>query len=370
MPAPLRIAQVSPLYESVPPKLYGGTERIASTLTEALVRAGHDVTLFASGDSLTSAKHVPIGRQALRLSGCRESLAPHLVMFEKLCAMREEFDIVHFHTEYMHFPIAERLGVPSISTMHGRLDFPEYQDLFAIHRSLPLVSISHQQRKAVSFANFVSTVYHGLDLSHLHYHPRGGDYLAFLGRISPEKGVEHAIEIAHRTGVKLKIAAKIETMDIDYYERMKPLLNGPLVEFVGEISDREKSDFLGNALALIFPITWPEPFGLVMIEAMATGTPVIAFKNGSVPEVIRHGQTGFIVDDVRGAANAIDLLHKIRRETCRVEVEERFSAERMASEYVKVYHDVIGKRSTSRRVTKTLVPKPIARDADIAGGIV
>lgn len=344
----LRIAQVAPLFESVPPKLYGGTERIVSSLTEALVRAGHDVTLFASDDSLTTARQMTIGRTALRLNGVKEPLAPHLVMFEKVRAHRNEFDIVHFHTEYMHFGVASQLGIPCISTMHGRLDLPEYQQLFAAFHQLHFVSISLYQRKPVPFAPFIGNVPHGLDLDRLPYSSDGDGYLAFLGRIAPEKGVEHAIEIARRTGMKLKIAAKIEPLENEYYQRVKPFFDEPFVEFIGEISDREKPEFLGRAAGLLFPIVWPEPFGLVMIEALACGTPVIAFRNGSVPEVIRHGQTGFIVHDVEEACDAVHSLSTISREVCRREAEERFSSDRMARDYVSIYRKLLERPVESR----------------------
>ena len=343
VPQKLRIAQVSPLFESVPPKLYGGTERIVSCLTEALVRAGHDVTLFASDDSFTSARHERAGHSALRLNSIKEPLVPHLVMFERVRKLRNEFDIVHFHTEYMQFGLAAHLGVPCVSTLHGRLDLPEYQHLFSAFNKLNLVSISMHQRRPIPTANFAANVPHGIDIERLKFTPGPGAYLAFLGRIAPEKGVEHAVEIARRTGMHLRIAAKIEPLENVYYQRVKPLFDEPFVEFIGEISDREKSEFLGEAAALVFPITWPEPFGLVMIEALACGTPVVAFRNGSVPEVIRHGETGFIVNDVDGACEAVRSIHKISRETCRKDALQRFSSGRMAEDYVGVYRRILNR---------------------------
>ena len=336
----MRIAQVAPLYESVPPKLYGGTERIVHNLTEALVGLGHEVTLFASGDSLTSAELVPIGESALRLAGTRECLAPHLLMFETLRRLSHRFDLVHFHTEYMHMPMAKMLGVPSVFTLHGRQDLPEYQSFYKEFADTPLVSISLSQRRPLPFANWVGNVYHGLEASHLSLVEEKGDYLAFVGRISPEKGIEHAIEIAKRAGIKLKIAAKIEPIDWDYYQSMRSLLEGPGVEFVGEINEQQKGEFMGRAKALLFPITWPEPFGLVMIESAACGTPVVAFRNGSVPEVIRDGETGFIVDDVEGAVRALGRLDSISPLACRRAFDERHSAERMAGDYVKIYESL------------------------------
>ena len=337
----MRIAQVAPLFESVPPKLYGGTERIVSNLTEALVRQGHDVTLFSSGDSLTSARHFPTGHESLRLSEAQDSLAPHFVMFEKLRRLENQFDIIHFHTENLHLAMFRSLNVPTVSTMHGRQDIREYSELYNEFKERPMVSISWHQRRPVPYANWVGTVYHGLNADHLRYNSKGGDYLAFLGRISPEKGVEHAVEIARRTGMKLKIAAKIEPkIYTEYTKKVLPLFDEPFVEFIGEIGDHEKSDFLGGAQATLFPITWPEPFGLVMIESLAVGTPVIAFKNGSVPEILNHGKTGFIVNNVDEACHELQRIKSISREDCRAEFVERFSSERMASDYVGIYESL------------------------------
>jgi glycosyltransferase involved in cell wall biosynthesis len=337
----LRIAQVSPLYESVPPKLYGGTERVVFHLSEALIALGHEVTVFASGDSVTSGRLVPTGSHALRFQRSAECLAPHTLMFERVRALADEFDIVHFHTEYMHFGFARTLSVPTVSTLHGRLDFPEYRDLFQEFRDLPMVSISNSQKRPLPKQNWHGPVYHGLPPEVFRFQAKPGNYLAFLGRISPEKGVEEAIEIAMRAGIPLKIAAKIEEKDIDYFHRIKPRLTQKNVEFVGEISELEKSDFIGNASALIFPITWPEPFGLVMIEALATGTPVIAFAQGSVREIIRHGETGYIVESVSEAVSALDKISRIDRALCRADFETRFCSSRMAKNYVDIYREIM-----------------------------
>lgn len=343
----MRIAQVSPLYESVPPQLYGGTERIVFHLTEALTRLGHNVTLFASGDSKTSAELVSACPEALRLKGVHEPLAPHLLLFERLKERVHEFDIIHFHTECMHLSLTRFLRKPHVSTMHGRLDLPEFQSLFWEFSDVPLVSISHHQRQPLTFANWVGMVHHGLDAEKLPYQATGGDYLAFLGRVSPEKGLHHAIEIARRTGMRLKVAAKVEKTDDAYGREVLPKLNESFVEFVGEISDVEKPEFLGGARALLFPIQWPEPFGLVMIESMAMGTPVIAFENGSVPEVLRHEKTGFVVRSVEEACEAVSKLDRIERATCRREFEERFISTRMARDYVRIYEKLIAEKASA-----------------------
>ncbi|RMF23117.1 MAG: glycosyltransferase family 4 protein, partial [Deltaproteobacteria bacterium] len=306
----MRIAQVAPLYESVPPRLYGGTERVVFHLTEELVRQGHDVTLFASGDSRTSARLCAPVERALRLGdGYDDAIPYHLVELEEVWRHADDFDVIHFHTDYLHFPVARRLGVPHVTTMHGRLDLRDLPPLYKEFRDIPLVSISDAQREPLAGANWVATVYHGLPLDAYHLVERPEGYLAFLGRISPEKRPDRAIEIARRVGIPLKIAAKVDRADRSYYEeRIKPLLDGPGVEFIGEISEREKNEFLGNALALLFPIDWPEPFGLVMIEAMACGTPIVAFRGGSVDEVIDEGVTGVIVEDIEAAVAAIDRV--------------------------------------------------------------
>jgi glycosyltransferase involved in cell wall biosynthesis len=335
----VRIAQVAPLHESVPPKLYGGTERVVSYLTEELVRQGHDVTLFASGDSVTSAVLAPACPEALRLNpSAVDHLAHHITMLEDVFSQSENFDIVHFHIDYLHFPLSRRQRIPNVTTLHGRLDIPDLQPLYQRFSDMPVVSISDAQREPLPNVNWQGTVYHGLPERQYTFHEQTGKYLAFLGRISPEKGVDRAIEIASRAGIPLKIAAKVDRADQEYFDSIiRPLLDNPLVEFIGEIGYPDKDEFLGNALALLFPINWPEPFGLVMIEAMACGTPVIAHPYGSVPEVIEEGRTGFLVNDVADAVKAIDGVAKISREECRQRFEERFSAQRMASDYLAVY---------------------------------
>ncbi len=348
----MKIAQVSPLYESVPPKCYGGTERVVSYLTEELVRRGHDVTLFASGDSRTDARLVACAPEALRLAGCREPLAMHLCMLEEVARRMSDFDVVHFHVDYLHFPLSRRSDVPQLTTLHGRLDIPELQPLFREYRDMPLVSISDAQRHPLPFANWIGTVHHGLPLDLYRFQPQTGSYLAFLGRISPEKRPDRAIIIARRAGIPLKIAAKVDRADQDYFEQIiRPLLDHPLVEFVGEINDREKEEFLGGALALLFPIDWPEPFGLVMIEAMACGTPVIAFRNGSVPEVMIDGVTGYIVDDLETAIRRVAEVESLDRAGCRRIFEQRFSTPAMADAYLQLYRQL-------RRLGRPLRPQP------------
>jgi glycosyltransferase involved in cell wall biosynthesis len=338
----MKIAQVSPLYESVPPRYYGGTERVVSYLTEELVRQGHDVTLFASGDSITNARLVPCSERSLRLDkDCADSLAHHLVMLNRVFEESMDFDIIHFHVDYLHFPFSRQLGVPHITTLHGRLDMPDLVPVYREFNHVPIVSISDSQRTPLPFANWQATIYHGLpeDLYRLEEKP--GDYLAFLGRISPEKRVDRAVEIARRMGMKLKVAAKIDKSDLEYYKTVKALLEDPMVEFLGEIGESEKSEFLGNAYAFLFPIDWPEPFGLVMIEAMACGTPVIAFRKGSVEEVIDNGVTGFIVDSVEEAAEAVSKVETLDRRRCRQIFEDRFSARRMADGYLSIYQSLV-----------------------------
>jgi glycosyltransferase involved in cell wall biosynthesis len=341
----MRIAQVSPLYESVPPKLYGGTERVVSYLTEELVRLGHDVTLYASGDSETSAQLVSVYPKGLRLSdNILDPLAHHILMLGRVMQDARKYDIIHFHIDYIHFPLIRCLNVPTITTLHGRLDIPDIAPLYKGFNDIPVVSISNDQRTPLPFANWVGTVYHGLPIDL--YKPRyeKGDYLAFLGRISPEKRPDLAIEIAIKADIPLKIAAKIDKADYQYYvERIKPLLKHPLVEFIGEINEKEKNEFLGNAMALLFPIDWPEPFGLVMIEAMACATPVIARKRGSVPEVMEDGVTGFVFEDVEEAVAGIRAIEKIDRRAVRKVFEKRFTSRRMAFDYLRIYHKEISK---------------------------
>jgi glycosyltransferase involved in cell wall biosynthesis len=344
----LRIAQVAPLYESVPPRFYGGTERVVSYLTEELVRQGHDVTLFASGDSVTRAKLVAPCPRALRLDKeCVDELAPHVLMLEQVLRDPDRFDIIHFHCDYLHFPLSRRQSCPHVTTLHGRMDLPELPALYREFAEVPLVSISDAQRTPLPRCNWRGTVYHGLPNDLHTFRERPGDYLAFLGRISPEKGIDQAIEIAKRAGRKLKIAAKIAKADQAYFQgEIRPLLreSSSLVEFVGEIGGKEKDEFLGNAYALLFPINWPEPFGLVMIEAMACGTPVIAYRRGSVPEVMDNGVTGFVVQNLDEAANAVSRVADLSRRRCRQVFEQRFSAARMASDYLKVYRRLLAER--------------------------
>lgn len=338
----LRIAQVAPLFESVPPQGYGGTERVVSYLTEALVEAGHEVTLFASGDSVTRARLVPVVEQSLRLD-CRRPdwLVWHTLMLERLFATAEQFDVIHFHVDFLHFPLARRCATPSVTTLHGRLDLPDLAPLYREFTDLALVSISDSQRKPLAGANWRATVHHGLP-EHLHrLQPEPGDYFAFLGRISPEKRVDRAIEIAIACGVPLRIAAKIDDVDRVYFDtHIRALLDHPLIKFVGEIDEARKSAFLGGARALLFPIDWPEPFGIVMIEAFACGTPVVAYSGGSVDEVMDHGVTGFVVRDQQEAIAAARGIATIDRRRCREVFAERYTAARMAADYVAVYRSL------------------------------
>jgi glycosyltransferase involved in cell wall biosynthesis len=336
----MKIAQIAPLYESVPPKLYGGTERVVSYLTDELVQLGHEVILFASGDSVTHARLVPVSRRALRLEGPHvvDPIAHHVRMLEMVHRQVHDFDLVHFHIDYLHFPLATRYPVAALTTLHGRLDIPDLFPLFQEFPDVNLVSISNSQRKPLSWANWRGTVYHGLPIGLYRFQEKPSSYLAFLGRISPEKRVDRAIEIARRTGMELKIAAKVDAVDYEYFEaKIRPLLDDPLIEYVGEIGESEKNEFLGNALALLFPIDWPEPFGLVMIEAMACGTPTIAYRNGSVPELLENKKTGFIVDHLQDAVNAVSRIPLLSRRTCREVFERRFSATRMACDYLAIY---------------------------------
>jgi glycosyltransferase involved in cell wall biosynthesis len=336
----MRIAQVAPVFESVPPRLYGGTERVVSYLTEELVREGHDVTLYASGDSVTRARLVSASALAARLDpSCVDPLARQTVLLDRVLRDARQHDQIHFHCDYFHFPFTRRLGVPHVTTLHGRLDIPDLALLYEEFRDQPLVSISEFQRRPVPNARWVGNVYHGLPVDLLRPLADGpGDYLAVLGRISPEKGVDRAIDIAERAGMPLKIAAKVDPADKVYFEQViEPLLDKPHVEYLGEIGDTAKQEFLGRARALVFPIDWPEPFGLVMIEAMACGTPVVAFERGSVPEVIEDGKSGFVVSDVDEAVEAVTHLEEIDRAECRAEFERRFTAERMAADYLAVY---------------------------------
>ena len=340
----MRIAQVSPLYESVPPRLYGGTERVVSYLTEELVRQGHDVTLFASGDSITSARLRPICERSLRLKGGADigGLAHHLYLLEKVIQEADNFDVIHFHLDYLPFSLIRRHDLPALTTLHGRLDIPDLYPLFREFDDMNLVSISDAQRAPMPWASWLETVHHGLPDDLYTPSTRQGDYLAFLGRISPEKRVDRAIAIAKRVGRPLRIAAKVDVVDRKYFDcQIRPLLDDPIVEFIGEIGENEKNEFLRNAHALLFPIDWPEPFGLVMIEAMACGTPVVAFRGGSVTEIIENGINGFVVSNLDEAACATQRVHSIDRRLCRKMFEHRFSARRMCKDYARAYRRVI-----------------------------
>lgn len=340
----MRIAQVAPLFESVPPKYYGGTERVVSYFTEELVRQGHEVTLFASGDSATKARLVAGCQRSLRLDKrCIDKLAHQTVMLERVFQRAMEFDIVHFHVDYLHFPLSRRQPITNVTTLHGRLDIPDLVPLYQEFRDMRVISISNAQREPLPSANWQATVYHGLPVDLYRFRPEPGSYLAFVGRISPEKRVDRAIEIAKRVQIPLKIAAKVDPVDRHYFKStIKPLLCEPLVEFIGEIGEGEKDEFLGNAYALLLPIDWPEPFGLVMVEAIACGTPVIAYRDGAVPEVIEEGHTGFIVEELEDAVEAVRRIPELSRKRCREAFEERFTATRMAHDYVKVFERLIG----------------------------
>jgi glycosyltransferase involved in cell wall biosynthesis len=346
----MRIAQVAPLVEAVPPKLYGGSERVVAYLTDELVSMGHQVTLFASGDSVTTAKLAPVWPRALRLDPTTiDPLAPHVLMLEQVARRIDEFDIVHLHVDYLGYSLMRRLDVPYVSTLHGRLDLPPLQPLYDLFSDSPVVSISDAQRAPLPQANYVATVHHGLPERLLTPGFGAGGYLAFLGRISPEKAPDAAIRIAGKAGMKLKIAAKVDKVDRDYFaDQIEPLLAQPHVEYIGEIGDHEKSEFLGNAAGLLFPIDWPEPFGLTMIEAMACGTPVIARRRSSVPEVIEDAVTGFIVETDDEAAAAVQRLRKLDRARVRRVFDERFTARRMADNYVNVYRRLIAREQKLR----------------------
>lgn len=351
----MRIAQVAPLSESCPPQLYGGTERVVSHLTEELVRQGHKVTLFASGDSKTSAVLEAPCERALRLDrDCRDPLAYHMILVNRVARNAHLFDIVHFHIDYLHFPLfAPRWG-KTVTTFHGRLDLPELPHLLREFPMMPLVSISEAQRAPVPWANWYGTVHHGLPPDLYSFGRGAGGYLAFVGRISPEKGPERAIEIARRAGLPLIIAAKVDKVDRDYYEaQVMPLLNDPLIEFIGEVDDDEKGALLGDATALLFPIDWPESFGLVQIEAMACGTPVIAFRRGAVSEIIEPGITGFVVDGIDQAVAAIPAAQKLDRRMIRRRFDEHFRVERMTRDYIDLYHNVLRRGIAADRRPRT-----------------
>ena len=339
----MRIAQVAPLCESVPPKHYGGTERVVSYLTEALVQMGHEVTLYASGDSVTGARLRACSKSALRLDKSSiDPVADHVYLAERVYQQSREFDVVHSHIDYLGFPLWRRMATPRVTTLHGRLDIPNLVKLVREFRDEPVVSISDSQRLPLAWANWQTTVYHGLPERLYSLWERPGAYLAFLGRISPEKRLDRAIEIARRSGMPLKIAAKVDKVDRVYFEAtIKPLLHQSHLEYIGEIGESEKNEFLGKAAALLFPIDWPEPFGLVMIEALACGTPVIAFASGSVPEILESGTNGFLVRTIDEAVQAVEQVQRLSRRKCRQWFEERFTATRMAQEYLAVYEQMI-----------------------------
>ena len=351
----MRIAQIAPLTEAVPPKLYGGTERVIAWLTEELVALGHDVTLFASGDSHTSARLEAIWPRALRLdTSVRDPMGLHMAMLEQVRRQSDHFDVLHFHLDYYPFSLFSRQTTPFITTLHGRLDLPEHQPVFTTFSSMPVISISNSQRRPVPQAGWVKTIYHGLPADLLTPKPVRPSYLAFLGRISPEKSVDRAIRIAERCGLPIKIAAKVDKADRDYFEeQIRPLMSLPFVEYLGEINDAQKPEFLSGAIALLVPIDWPEPFGLVMIEAMACGTPVIAFNRGSVPEIVEDGLTGFIVEDETSAVGAVGQLSTLSRERVRARFDERFTARRMANEYLAVYRQLAEAANPRLRLAKS-----------------
>ena len=338
----LRVAQIAPLYESVPPKLYGGTERVVAYLTDELINQGHKVTLFASGDSNTKARLIPISQRALRLYNHLDTLAYHILELQEVLERRNEFDILHFHTDYLHFPFTYNNPVTTITTLHGRLDIDDLKPIYQKFRKMPVVSISDSQREPLPMANWIGTVHHGLPLNLYKKGEGKGNYVVFVGRISPEKRVDRAFEIAKRANLKIKIAAKIDKADQVYYEKeIKHLFTEPHVEFLGEVDENQKAELLEDAFAMLFPIDWREPFGIVTIEALACGTPIIAFNHGSVPEIIEPGKTGYIVESVSEAVTALQKTDKISRNDCRQSFENRFSATIMAKKYVQLYEKLL-----------------------------
>ena len=350
----MRIAQIAPLHEAVPPKLYGGTERVVSFLTEELVSLGHDVTLFASGDSVTTARLEPIWPRALRLDpAIRDPIAPHMLLIEAVRRQADDFDVLHFHMDYWPFSLFGRQRTPFVTTLHGRLDLAELQPVFDTFPNAPVVSISNNQRRPLPQARYVETIHHGLPANLLTPQPVKPEYLAFLGRIAPEKGPDRAIRIARACGIPLKIAAKVDRVDQVYFDSViRPMLDGGGVELIGEINDAQKPAFLSGAVGLLMPIDWPEPFGLVMIEAMACGTPVIAFNRGSVPEIIDEGVSGFIVEDEHGAISAVNRLQALPRDKVRACFDARFTARRMAEDYLKVYRSLAGEQRSVLRAIR------------------
>ncbi|WP_426038959.1 glycosyltransferase family 4 protein [Brevundimonas sp. DC300-4] len=365
----MKIAQVTPLYEAVPPKLYGGTERVVAHLTDALVDLGHEVTLFASAEAQTRASLVPVRDQAIRLDPAplKSDLASHMSMLAEVLRRADDFDVIHFHTDMIHFPFFERIANKTLTTLHGRLDMKDLPEVYEHWPQFGLVSISNDQRRPLAFANWKATVHHGMPAEQYVFSPKSRGYLAFLGRISPEKRPDRAIEIATKLGKRLKMAAKVDAADRVYYEtRIKPMIDGnPLIEFIGEIGDHQKSEFLGGAEALLFPIDWPEPFGLVMIEAMACGTPVVAFRCGSTTEVIEDGATGFLVDTLEQAVAAADRAPMLDREAVRACFELRFSAAAMARRYLDVYGDLLAKKPYAEAILDDVVV-PLHEDRSFA----
>ena len=373
----MRIAQIAPLAESVPPKLYGGTERVVSWLTEELVVQGHDVTLFASGDSVTSAKWVPSVPLGLRLAGFRDHTGSLLVMLSEVRARADEFDMIHFHVEQLQVPLFYRLRHKCVSTLHGRLDMPDFHPVYKAFPKMPLVSISDSQRLPLPPGiNWLATIPHGLPEEDYRFNPNGGEYLAFLGRMSPEKRPDRAIAVAKRVGIPLKMSAKVDPSEVTYFEQViKPLLDHPLIEYIGEIGDHEKQEFLGNAVALLFPIDWPEPFGLVMIEAMAVGTPVIAWRAGSVDEVIDEGLSGLVVDSMDEMVSAVGRVQEISRGVVRERFEARFTAAKMARSYVRAYQRCIAMRGepapeSIRRERPQIVVDDVLKSHDTQSGTI
>ena len=344
----MKIAQVTPLYEAVPPRLYGGTERVVAHLTDALVDLGHEVTLFASADAQTRARLVPVRDQAIRLDPrpLKSDLAAHMTLLATVLDHADDFDLIHFHTDMIHFPFFAGMADKTVTTLHGRLDLEDLGEVYERWSEFGLISISDDQRRPLPHANWKATVHHGMPGELYRYCPKPEGYLAFLGRISPEKRPDRAIEIATALGKPLKIAAKVDSADAAYWETViRPMIaDNPLVEFVGEIGDPQKSAFLGGAEALLFPIDWPEPFGLVMIEAMACGTPVVAFRCGSTPEIIEDGVTGFLVDTLEAAVAAAGRAHRLDRNRIRAQFDKRFSATAMARRYLDVYADMLARR--------------------------
>lgn len=360
----MRIAQVAPLTEAIPPKLYGGTERVIYWLTEELVSLGHDVTLFASGDSETSATLEAVWPKALRLDGSvLDPNALHMSMLEQVCQRADEFDLLHFHLDYYPFSTFSRCSTPFITTLHGRLDLPEHQVVFDTFSSIPLIAISESQRSLMPQARWLKTIHHGVPERLLAPTGTKPSYFAFLGRIAPEKAVDRAIRIAEQCKVPLKIAAKIDKVDREYFERdIQPLLDSPWVEYIGEITDKQKSEFLSGAIALLAPIAWPEPFGLIMIEAMACGTPVIAFRKGAIPEIVADGVTGYVVDNESKAIAAVSRLSQLSRPHIRRHFEKHFSARRMANDYVSVYEAMT--RAAARQRRMNVIPHGDLRELD------